>query len=123
MNVIGFLSLTIYFILVNILIYYILEKASYSKSKFKYILILLTMLNLYWLIDLFFESHIFLLLNIFSCSIFFFHFGYYMFLVILTKKGLANSFLFKFILILKSKGIYLFIFFIQIFILINYFFY
>jgi hypothetical protein len=122
MNVIGFLGLTIYFLLVNIGIYLLMEKELDKVNQFRSGLFLFIALNLYWFVDLFFDSDTFLILVFFSLGIIIFHTGYNLMLFFLKKMSSNYSPLYDFILVMRKGGIYVFTFSIQVFNLAEWFF-
>lgn len=122
MNIIGFLGLTIYFLLVNIGIYLLLEKELDKINQFRSGLFLFIAPNLYWFVDLFFDSDTFLVLVFFSLAIIIFHTGFNFMLFILKKMSSNYSPLYDFILVMRKSGIYVFTFSIQVITLAKYFF-
>ncbi len=122
MSIIGFLGLIIYFLLVDINIYLLLEKELNKINQIRSGLFLFVALNLYWIVDLFFDSDTFLILVFFSFAIIIFHIEFNLMLFFLKKMSSTYSPLYDFILVMKKSGIYVFIFTIQVFTLAKYFF-
>jgi hypothetical protein len=121
MNIIGFLGFTIYFLLVDIGIYLLLEKELNKINQIRSGLFLFLALNLFWIVDLFFDPDIFLILVFFSFAIIIFHTGFNLMLFLLKKMSSTYIPLYDFILVMKKSGIYVFTFSIQVFTLAKYF--